>query len=307
MKLLSNEASTFSVTSMIHYQNLKNKQFSDFAQAYNADFTMFYALSLGIGSDPMDERQLRFVNNPLPTALLAVPAMATVVGFPGTWMAEPDLGVDMLRVVHGEELIVLHEPMPISGDIVARHRVTRVVDKGPGRGALLSFDKELFDKTSGRKLATVSHTTFCRGDGGFSSKDGLTDTSPPPPAAVPSGRPDKTFSMRTLPQQALLFRLCTDHNPMHSTPSIAKAAGFERPILHGLCTYGMACFALLATWCNYNPERVRSLFTRFSSPVFPGETIRFEMYRRPGGVAFRAVVEERNTVALDFGSAELDL
>jgi len=157
-------------------------------------------------------------------------------------------------------------------------------------------------------LATVRHTTFARGDGGFSASDGRTDASLPPPAKCPGGTPDKVIEIRTLAQQALLYRLCADRNPLHSEPAVAAEAGFPRPILHGLCTYGIACRAIMATWCANRPERLRSLFTRFTAPVFPGETLRIEMYAdptTPGAVAFRAIALERAVTVLDAGRAEV--
>jgi acyl dehydratase len=292
---------------MIDYHHLKNRQFADVQHSYDKDFSMSYALALGIGGDPLDERDLRYVNDVDAGTPVALPTLCTVVGFPGTWMREPDTGIDVPRILHGEELIVLHEPMPAAATLVARHRVTRVVDKGAGRGAVVTYDKELLDKATGRKVATVTHTTFARGDGGFSARDGRTDTAPPPPPKVPDGPPDRTFTQRTLAQQALLYRLCADRNPLHSTPSVARAAGFERPILHGLCSYGIAAFGLLKTWADSEPARMSSLFCRFSAPVFPGETLRVEMYRQGGGVAFRVRVVERDVVALDHGFAQLEL
>lgn len=262
---------------------------------------------MGIGSDPLDERDLRYVNDVEPGTPVALPTLCTVVGFPGTWMGEPDTGIDVLRIVHGEEQIVLHAPIPTAATLVARHRVTRVVDKGEGRGAVITYDKELFEKTSGRKIATVTHTTFARGDGGFSSRNGITDTPAAAPAAVPSGTPDRVFELKTLPQQALLYRLCADRNPLHSTPSVARAAGFDRPILHGLCSYGIAGFGILKTWADSDPARMKTLSCRFSALVFPGETLRVEMYRQGGGVAFRVRVPERDLVALDHGFAQLEL
>jgi acyl dehydratase len=288
---------------MIDYRKLKDWQFEDVHHNYPADFSMLYALSVGVGVDPADERQLQFVNDVTAGTPLALPSLSTVVGFPGTWMRDPATGIDVLKLVHGEELIVLHEPMPASAAMVARHRVTRVVDKGEGRGATVTYDKDLFDTGSGKKIATITHTSFCRGDGGFSARDGMTDSSPPALRRVPDGPPDLIFELRTLPQQALLYRLLADRNPLHSDPATARKAGFDKPILHGLCTYGVATYALLASCCEHDPARLKTMFTRFSAPVMPGETIRMEMYRQPDGVAFRARVLERNVVALDSGFA----
>lgn len=290
---------------MIVYQTLKNWQFPEIEHRYTAEDSMFYALAVGLGADPVDERQLAFVNDTTPGTPLALPTMAVILGYPGSWMRDPRSGIDFTMVVHGEELVVLHKPLPAAATVVSKHRVTRVVDKGAGKGATVTYDKELFDKASGEKLATVTHTTFCRGDGGFSARDGATDPSPASPPKVPQRDPDLVCELRTLPQQALLYRLCADRNPLHSEPAAARKAGFERPILHGLGTYGVAGHALLASLCDYDPRRLKSLFARFSAPVFPGETIRFEMYREGTGIAFRARVKERDRVVLDYGRAEI--
>ena len=290
---------------MIVYETLKNWQFPEIEHRYTADDSMFYALAVGLGADPVDERQLAFVNDTTPGTPLALPTMAVILGYPGSWMRDPRSGIDFTMIVHGEERVVLHKPLPAAATVVSKHRVTRIVDKGAGKGATVTYDKELFDKTSGEKLATVTHTTFCRGDGGFSARDGVSDPSPASPPKVPQRDPDLTCELRTLPQQALLYRLCADRNPLHSEPAFARKAGFDRPILHGLGTYGVACHALLASVCDFDPSRLKSLFARFSAPVFPGETVRFEMYREDNAVAFRARVKERDRVVLDYGRAEI--
>ena len=292
---------------MIDYKQLMDWKFPPIEHTYSVDDTMRYALALGLGDDPMDLQQLQFVNDTIAGTPLAMPSMAVVLGFPGSWMRNPATGIDFKKIVHGEEAIVLHRPLPVAATVLAQHRVVSIVDKGPGRGATVTYVKELTDQASGDKLASVRHTSFLRGDGGFSAKDGLTDVSPPAPAKPPTHAPDRVLEIRTLPQQALLYRLCADRNPLHSEPAVASAAGFARPILHGLCTYGIACRAVLASWCDSRPERLHSLFARFSSPVFPGETIRFEMYGDATGhhVQFRAIVLERGVTVLDAGRAEL--
>jgi acyl dehydratase len=133
----------------------------------------------------------------------------------------------------------------------------------------------------------------------------LTDAAPPSPPKVPARAPDLVRELATLPQQALLYRLCADRNPLHSEPAAARKAGFERPILHGLATFGVAGHALLAACCDYDPARLGRLFARFSAPVFPGETIRVEMYREGAAIAFRARVKERDKIVLDYGRAEV--
>ena len=289
---------------MLDYKALKAWSFPAVEHVYTADDTMRYALAVGVGADPVDERQLRFVNDTVAGNPLALPTMAVVLGFPGSWMNDPGTGIDFPKIVHGEETVEWERPIPPAGTAIARHRVTHVVDKGAGRGATITYVKELADKATGERLATVTHTTFARGDGGFSAQGGG-DAAPTPLPKVPERAPDQVIEMRTLPQQALLYRLCADRNPLHSEPAVARRAGFERPILHGLGTYGVACHAVLAALCDYDPARLARLSVRFSSPVFPGETIRFELYDEGGEHAFRAHVVERDKVVLDYGRVAL--
>jgi acyl dehydratase len=290
---------------MITYTTLKNWVIPDVEHSYSADDCMRYALAIGMGADPVDAQQLKFVNDTGEGMPLAMPTMAVVLGYPGSWMRDPATGIDFSLIVHGEESVTWHAPLAASGTVVARHRVTHVVDKGQGRGAVITYDKELTDKASGRRLATVTHTTVARGNGGFSSLDGLADVSPPRRQPVATSAPDKVVELPTLPQLALLYRLCADRNPLHSDPASARAAGFERPILHGLCTSGVVSRAILDCWCDFEPNRLKSLSARFTAPVFPGETIGVEMHAVEGGVDFRAIARERGKVVLDGGHAAI--
>jgi acyl dehydratase len=257
---------------------------------------IFYALSVGLGQDPMDERQLDFVDHH--RALRAMPSMAVVLAAPGFWLARSDTGVDRVRLVHGEQGIVWHRPLPVAGELIGRSRVTGLVDKGAGKGALLYSEKTLHDAATGALLATTTSTTFLRGDGGFGGASGPVRAVPP----APEGAPDVVVDLPTRPEQALYYRLNGDDNPLHADPAVAVKAGFPRPILHGLCTLGVVSHALLRTLCDYDPARLRSLELRFSSPVFPGETIRTEIWRDGG---FRARVVERDVVVVNNGKVGL--
>ena len=292
---------------MIDYDMLKNWRFDDVEHRYDADDSMLYALGLGLGADPMDERQLRFVDDTNDGMPLALPTQAVILGWPGSWMRDPRTGIDFSMIVHGEERVVWHRPIPAAGTVVARHRIAKVVDKGEGRGAIVVYDKELVDKASGAALATITHTTFCRGNGGFSAATGRTDKADAAPPPVPARAPDIACEMATLPQQALLYRLSADRNPLHSNPEAARRAGFERPILHGLCTWGIAGHALLAQCCDYEPSRLAQMYARFSSPVYPGESLRFEIWREggQGEFAFRAKAIGRDKIVLDHGRASV--
>lgn len=288
---------------MIDYQRLKDWRIPEAVQRYGADDCMRYALALGLGGDPLDARQLRFVEDSGTGRPQALPTMAVVLAYPGSWMADPATGIDFARIVHGEERVHWHRPLPAAGAVRSRHRVTHVVDKGAGRGALVVYEKELSDADSGLPYATVVHTTFARGDGGFATPAVPGDAPPPGPEPVPATPPDAVQQLATLPQQALLYRLVADRNPLHSDPATARAAGFGRPILHGLCTWGMAGHALLAQHGASEPARMRSLYARFSAPVMPGETLQLESWQSGDTLRFRMRAPELGCTVLDHGHA----
>lgn len=257
----------------------------------------FYALSIGFGADPMDPAQLAFVDHH--RDLRVAPSMAVVLCHPGFWLANPATGVDAVKLVHGEQSIELLRPLPVEGEIVGKTRVTGLVDKGAGKGALLYSQKELRDAASGALIAITRMTTVLRGDGGFGGPSGPVRE----PCTMPQAAPDLVIDLPTRPEQALLYRLNGDDNPLHSDPAVAAKAGFPRPILHGLCTLGVVTHALLRGLGGYDAARFKSLDLRFSAPVFPGETIRTEMWRSG---AFRARVIERDTVVVNNGRVQFE-
>jgi acyl dehydratase len=283
----------------INYQKLMNWPFPETEHSYTVRDTMLYALGLGFGADPMDEKQLRFVYE---EKLQALPTMAVVLGTTGFWVKDPEAGVDWKKVLHGEQGLVVHKSLPPSGTVVGKQKITEIVDKGAGKGALCYSKRDIFDKKTGDLLCTVNGCSFWRGDGGFGGPAGPT----PKPHAVPDGTPDASVDIKTLPQAALIYRLSGDYNPLHADPAVAKVGGFPKPILHGLCTYGTAGHALLQLACGYDPGKLRRMDVRFTSPVFPGETIRTEIWRQGGGkIAFRSKVVERDIVVLNNGYAEI--
>lgn len=256
--------------------------------------TMLYAVSVGLGQDPMDEGQLRFVDE---RRLVALPSMAVVLGYPGFWLGDPATGVDAVRLVHGEQGIVLHRPLPVEGTLLGRTRITGIIDKGPGKGALLYSERDVLDAGTGALVATNTITTFLRGDGGI----GSSGIAAKPVHPIPERAADAVVRLATRPEQALVYRLNGDLNPLHSDPAVAAKAGFPRPILHGLCTFGVVCHALVRALCGYDPARLKAMDVRFSAPVFPGETIVTEIWRAEG--AFRARVAERDVVVVNNGRA----
>ncbi|MFL9924314.1 MaoC/PaaZ C-terminal domain-containing protein [Herbaspirillum lusitanum] len=288
----------------IDYHTLKNWNFPVLEHSYDADDSMLYALGVGVGADPTSAGQLQFVYE---QNLKALPCMAVILAHPGLWMGVPEAGVNLLKVVHGEQKLSLHRPLPAVGCVTGHSRVIAVVDKGRDKGALLVVQREIRDKLSGELLATAEQTSFCRGDGGFSELGQPSDEAPASDnRPLPERAPDLICDLPTRPEAALIYRLSADRNPLHADPETAQKAGFPKPILHGLATYGVACHALLQACCDYRPERLRSLATRFSAPVYPGETIRTEIWREGKRLRFQSRALERDKIVLSNGSAEID-
>ena len=285
----------------IVYDQLLNWPFEAVETSYTEKDTILYALGVGFGADPLDEGQLRFIFEE--RELAALPTMAAVLGKPGFWLRDQATGVNWKKVVHGEQGIELHKPLPTSGTVLAQTRVTEIIDKGMGRSALICTQRELSDKVTGESLATLSSTTIARNDGGF---DGPS-VPQPQPHALPERNPDTSCNLPTVSQAALIYRLSGDLNPLHADPIIAQEAGFDAPILHGLCTLGVAGHALLKTYCDYDSARFKAINVRFSAPVYPGETIQTDMWRDGGVISFRSTVPERNATVLNNGRAEIDL
>ena len=282
----------------LDYHTLLNYRFPDVEQRYEQKDVILYALSVGLGQDPVDVQQLQFVYE---DNLQALPTMATVLGVGDFWGTDPALGLDWPRLLHGEQSLRLHQALPTQGLVKGRCRIIDVIDKGADKGALLLTETELLELNSNSLLAHLSATVIARGDGGFGGPGGRL----PEPPVIPKRKPDTRCDLPTLPQAALLYRLNGDRNPLHADPAVAKSAGFERPIQHGLCTFGVAGHALLKTYCGYDPGRLQSIRVRFSAPVYPGETIRTEMWREDEGLIFRCWAVQRDILVISHGAAEI--
>jgi acyl dehydratase len=267
-------------------------------QTYGPKDCILYALGVGLGQDPMDEDQLAFVYE---KNLKVLPTMGAVLGHPGFWMRDLDTGIDWVRGVNGEQGVRLHQPLKPQNTVIGRQRILEVVDKGTGKGALVFTERRVTDKATGELIATVTQTTFCRADGGFGGPPQQT----PEPHPIPSRAPDAVCDLTTRPETALIYRLSGDRNPLHAEPAVARAAGFPRPIAHGLGNFGFAGHAVLKTMCGYDPQQLISFACRFSAPVFPGETLRTEMWRDGAVVSFRTRVIERDVIAVNNGRAEV--
>jgi hypothetical protein len=272
-----------------------NQQFPPNEHVYTWKDSALYALSLGFCSDPSDQSELRYVYEQ--RSQLAVPSQCVILGWPGIWHRNPNTGIDWVHQLHGEQRFEIHTPLAPEGAIRTNHEIRSVEDKGPGRGAILNLDTVMHDMQSGKKIASLRSTQFLRGDGGC----GNYATPPERSEPMAARKPDRIIDYATLPQAALLYRLNGDYMPLHVDPEIARQAGFERPIMHGLGNMGIACRAILKHFLPERPHDVISIFVRFTAPSFPGETLRFEFFGQPGRIRFRAWALQRNVLILDRG------
>lgn len=281
----------------IDYDKLMSLKSEGDEFTYTDRETMLYALGVGMGRDPMDETELKYVYE-YPD-MRTVPTMATVISWGQRTLSQADL--NWLMIVHGEQRLEMHKPLPKAATIVANGKVVGAFDKGADKGALVVTETEIFEKSTGDKLCTLGSTIFARGDGGFG---GPTDGAPAP-HTVPDRAPDMSCELETRADQALLYRLSGDRNPLHADPAFAKAAGFPRPILHGLCTYGTACRAVLKTACDYDHTKITGFDVRFSAPVFPGETIITDMWKDGNVLSFECRLKERDATVIKSGKCTL--
>lgn len=258
---------------------------------YNEKDVMFFGLSLGIGEDPMDKDQLQYVYE---KGLKVFPTFPTVLGNPGPWMLNPEFGLNFKMMVHAEQITILYQDMKPKGRIRAITEVTDVIDKGEGKGAMIYLARTIFDDESGEKLANVNGMAFARADGGFGGKTGPV----PVPNPIPERAPDFETTIQTLPQQALIYRLNDDMNPLHADPDFALSAKFPKPIIHGMATYSISGRAI-EKFCG----KFTRLDARFSAPAFPGETLAIEIWQDGKEVSFRVKIAERDAVVLNNGYA----
>jgi acyl dehydratase len=254
--------------------------------AWSHKDVQLYHLGLGAGVPATDPDELRYT---LESRLHVLPSFATVAGAgsPGviSGLSMPGVDVDLARVLHGGQTIRLHRPIPVEGKAVATGRIAAVYDKG--KAAILVMRTEVADADG--PLWTNDAQILVRGEGGWGG-----DRGPSARLEPPTGEPDRVVERPVREEQALLYRLSGDWNPLHADPEFAKLAGFDRPILHGLCTYGMTLKAVVDTVLGGDVARVRSYTTRFAGVVFPGETLRIRMWRRTGGVQVAVSAMERD-------------
>ena len=281
----------------LNYDEVMSKIVTDIPFSYSDADTMLYALCVGMGRDPLDRKELPFVYE-MEGQPRTVPTLATVL-VPD--MFPPDLGWDYSQVLHSEQRMQLYRPLPAAADILVNKRVVDVFDRGPTRGALFLIEAEGRLASDDTVLFTLGCTIVARGDGGFGGPSG----KGPAPHRAPRREADLSCDLKTRRDQALFYRLTGDRNPLHADPKAAAAVGFERPILHGLCTFGVACKAVLQTICDYDHTLIEGFDARFSAPVIPGDTITTDMWQDGNVVSFACSVKDRDAVVLRNGRCVL--
>ncbi len=283
----------------LNYDKLIATSIVDLPFSFRDVETILYALGVGVGRDPVDARELSYVYEG-GSGLKTLPSFATVL-VPD--MFPPDLGWDYSQVLHAEQRLQLFRPLPSAADLLVNKRVVEAFDRGPGIGAMVLFEAEVRLAKDDTVLFTLGNTIIARGDGGFGGPNG----KGPVPHRVPRREPDLSCSLPTRPDQALLYRLTGDRNPLHADPALAQSAGFGQPILHGLCTYGVACHAILRTICDYDHTLISSLDARFSAPVVPGDTIATDMWQDGNLISFQCRAVERDVVVVRNGKCTLNV
>ena len=251
---------------------------------------ILYHLGLGAGAPPTDPLELSYTYE---GNLSVLPSFGTVAAYSAMAAASMARGVDInwALVLHGEQDLEIRQPIPRSGEVTSQPRIAHIYDKG--RAALMVVEVTSTDQQTGEVLFINRSSLFVRGEGGWGGNPG-----PKASNQAPSREPDHIIRSPTLPQQALLYRLSGDKNPLHADPAFAALGGFDRPILHGLCTYGVVCKAAVDTVLGGDPARARRYRARFAGVVFPGETVTTRMWEEGDKTFLEAVVEDRDATVL---------
>ncbi|WP_241021623.1 MaoC/PaaZ C-terminal domain-containing protein [Burkholderia sp. Ac-20353] len=284
----------------IDHAALANWTFADVPHRYTKRDTILYALGVGAGTVPHDTDDLPYVYE---EALSALPTMAVVLGYPGFWIRRPETGIDWRAVLHVEQKLVVHRPIRAEGTVVGRTRVVGLYDRGPDRGAVLTTSRDIIDADTGTPIASVTSTELCRSDGGWGGPAFPRVEREP----MPTEDAHRKIPLRVAPNTALIYRLSGDDNPLHVDPAVAATMGYERPILHGLCSFGMAGHALVRAIAGNDPGSVREMRVRFTAPVYPGDDLMLDLWQsQPAAVRFRVRAPLRNAVVIDDGYFRID-
>jgi len=280
----------------VKISDLKGFSNSGARYSYGENDTILYALGLGLGGNPLEKTSLDYVYE---KDLQAVPTMATVIA----WGANDirSIGINYQKVLHAGQYIKIHQPLPGAADVVAEAHVKAVSDKGESKGSIIVTETNINLEKTGEPLCTLNNTIFARGDGGITDAENESYGDLRSSPKIPETAPSHTAEIKTAENLAAIYRLSGDDNPLHIDPEVALSAGFEKPILHGLCTMGLCCRALLESALDHDAALIESLEVKFTSVFYPGETLLVEMWRESDTVLFRASSKERGLVVIDGG------
>lgn len=260
--------------------------------AWTSKDTILYALGVGCGRN-----DLQFTTeNTKDTPQRTLPTFAVIIGTRG--LSYKTLGeFDHSKMVHGTQAFEIFEEIPVAGEVEIVASVAGIWDKGSA--AVIELESECRDVSTNKVLLKTRHSLFCRGEGGWGG-----DRGPSASVGYPDRAPDASVTYKTDEDQALVYRLSGDRNPLHSDPAYARLGGFDQPILHGLCTYGITGRGILSALCDNEPKRLRSMNGRFSKPVYPGQALTVQMWKTDDGCVFKTL-NDAGEVVLDQGVAKI--
>lgn len=268
---------------------LRDWRFEPIRHSYGARDAILYALGVGLPQDALDTAELDFL---VEDRLKVLPTFAVTLASPGMWVRDPELGIDWVKLLHAAQAATFHRPLPPEANVVGAARVKSLHDRGGDKGSVCVLERTIRDADSGVIYCTLDQTIFLRGNGGFGG-----DPAPRPPLPVtPDRAPDAVASVATSRRAALIYRLSGDLNPLHSDPEVARKAGFAKPILHGLASYGTAGAIVLRHFCDGDPARLKSLSLRFAGIVMPGDVLDIAMWREGHAVLFAVKTGDRTVI-----------
>lgn len=275
-------------------QRLSTHAFPLTRQTYTARDAILYALGVGLpfGGDG----DLRYL---LEDRLTVLPTFAVTLATPGMWIKTPELGINWVKLLHAAQAAEFHAPLPPSAEVVSHARIKSLHDRGRGKGSICVVERRIVDAATGTLYCTVNQTLMLRGNDGFGGEP-APRLAPPTPPARPA---DHSEAVQISPRAALIYRLSGDVNPLHSEPEVARKAGFDRPILHGLASYGTLGALVLRRFCGGDPARLSTLSLRFAGVIYPGDRLDCDFWQEGDTVLFTARVGDK--VVLDQGKAQL--
>ena len=275
---------------------LRNWNFGEQQQSFEPRDAILYALGVGLPITPGESADLNFL---LEDRLRVLPSFAVTLASPGMWPKAPELAIDWVKLLHMAQAVEFHRPLPADASVTSKPAIVALYDRGAEKGAICILRRRVIDAADGTAYCTIDQTLALRGNGGFGGEPMPRVERP----VIPLRTPDHLESVFTSERAALIYRLSGDRNPIHADYQLARKAGYQRPILHGLASYGTACAVILRAFCHGDPARMKSLNLRFAGVVTPGDRLDFSCWNDGGRVLFEGKVGDRTVI--DQGVAEI--